>query len=220
VTDTGNNLRWRWMAEPFGTTAPENNPQSLGAFAFNLRFPGQYADAETGLNYNMNRYLDTSLGRYNQFDLIGLAGGTNGYAYVNGRVTSEIDPLGLQGKNPWVPNWIKPGKPPKWSPEPRGPGRGPSEPRPEGPTWEDDPTKDWRDPNCVVQFVWVCAPDSPSVCVDKSDPCSDPLNQSDECLCRKPTWTWEQPAGATSLAPLGKGPSCVCTKKRLVPMCR
>jgi RHS repeat-associated protein len=83
------------MAEPFGTTAPENNPQSLGAFAFNLRFPGQYADQETGLSYNFFRDYDASTGRYAQSDPIGLAGGVNTYAYVNGQPTRYSDPLGL-----------------------------------------------------------------------------------------------------------------------------
>ena len=94
VLDKSNNLRWRWMAEPFATTAPETNPQSLGAFTFNLRLPGQFADAETGLFYNYQRDYDPSIGRYVQSDPIGLAGGINTYAYVGGNPVSYVDPEG------------------------------------------------------------------------------------------------------------------------------
>jgi uncharacterized protein RhaS with RHS repeats len=53
VVDKNNAVRWRWMAEPFGTTAPETNPASLDTFTQNLGlFPGQYFDQESGLNYN------------------------------------------------------------------------------------------------------------------------------------------------------------------------
>ena len=52
VTDTLNNLRWRWLADPFGVSLPENNPSGLGALTLNLRFPGQYFDVETALHYN------------------------------------------------------------------------------------------------------------------------------------------------------------------------
>ena len=94
VVDRSDNLRWRWMAEPFGTTAPENNPSGLGNFTQNLRFPGQYADQESGLNYNYFRDYDSSMGRYTTFDPIGLAGGINGYAYVGGNPVSDVDPTG------------------------------------------------------------------------------------------------------------------------------
>jgi RHS repeat-associated protein len=94
VLDKSNNLRWRWMAEPFGTTAPETNPQSLGAFTFNLRLPGQFADSETGLFYNYRRDYDPSIGRYVQSDPIGLEGGINTYAYVGGNPVSYVDPNG------------------------------------------------------------------------------------------------------------------------------
>jgi RHS repeat-associated protein len=95
VVDRNNNLRWRWMAEPFGTTAPENNPRGLGGFTQNLRFPGQYADAESGLFYNWHRDYDNSIGRYTQSDPIGLEGGINTYSYADNRPTSQVDSRGL-----------------------------------------------------------------------------------------------------------------------------
>lgn len=88
-------VRWRWMGEPFGTSQPETNPSGLGAMVFPLRFPGQYADAESGLNYNYFRTYDVSTSRYTQSDPIGLAGGINTYAYAESQPTSLIDPLGL-----------------------------------------------------------------------------------------------------------------------------
>lgn len=95
VLSKSNQVRWRWLAEPFGTTAPETNPSALGAFTQNLRFPGQYADSETGLSYNTMRDYDATLGRYVQSDPIGLAGGINTYAYVGGNPVGRIDPIGL-----------------------------------------------------------------------------------------------------------------------------
>jgi RHS repeat-associated protein len=95
VTDTEGNLRWRWMAEPFGTTAPESNPQALGAFSLPLRMPGQYADDESGLFYNYFRSYDGSTGRYTQSDPIGLDGGINTYAHAFNQPTKYVDPDGL-----------------------------------------------------------------------------------------------------------------------------
>jgi RHS repeat-associated protein len=103
VVDTAGNLRWRWMADPFGTAAPEANPAGLGTFTQNLRMPGQVADSETGLFYNMARYYDPTIGRYVQSDPIGLQGGINTYAYVGGNPVSYVDPDGrLFFLAPWA----------------------------------------------------------------------------------------------------------------------
>jgi RHS repeat-associated protein len=91
-----NAIMWRWDTDPFGTSAPNANPQAQGTFVYNLRFPGQYYQAETGLNYNYFRDYDPGSGRYVESDPIGLAGGSySSYAYANGNPVSIADPSGL-----------------------------------------------------------------------------------------------------------------------------
>ena len=96
---------WRASHEAFGKAAlaPGN------AETFNLRFPGQYYDAETGLHYNRFRYYDPGVGRYisadpiGQFGLQSLGGplrqtaGSNTFAYALSNPLQLIDPLGLYG---------------------------------------------------------------------------------------------------------------------------
>jgi RHS repeat-associated protein len=60
----------------------------------NLRYPGQYYDAETGLHYNWHRYYDPRIGRYITSDPIGLRGGLNTYAYTNNNPLRYIDIFG------------------------------------------------------------------------------------------------------------------------------
>ena len=62
---------------------------------YNIRFPGQYYQAETGLNQNWNRDYDPVVGRYTESDIIGLGGGVNTYAYVRSHPVGRRDPSGL-----------------------------------------------------------------------------------------------------------------------------
>jgi len=95
VTRPSDNAQmWTWFSDPFGTDAANGNPAGLGTFPYNLRFPGQYYDAETGLNYNMARDYDSTTGRYIESDPIGLQGGGNTYTYAQDAPTMTYDPDG------------------------------------------------------------------------------------------------------------------------------
>jgi RHS repeat-associated protein len=72
----------------------------------NLRLPGQYFDAETGLNYNWHRYYDPATGRYLRTDPYGQ--GLNLYAYCFNNPLTLIDPLGLCALD-WTNNTVKQG---------------------------------------------------------------------------------------------------------------
>jgi RHS repeat-associated protein len=121
---------WRWdNQEPFGSDLPNDDPGNTGnPFVFNLRFPGQYFDRETGLSYNVMRDYDSGIGRYVQADPVGSVlfgnmslnslGGVglypelarslyrpllqynHLYAYVSGNPISKSDPLGLLDPGP------------------------------------------------------------------------------------------------------------------------
>jgi RHS repeat-associated protein len=91
LTDATKKVVWNWPYSAFGN----NLPSTVGAVKFNLRYPGQYYDAESKLHYNINRYYEPITGRYTQSDLIGLNGGINTYNYVGGNAVGYSDPEGL-----------------------------------------------------------------------------------------------------------------------------
>ncbi|XXV11119.1 RHS repeat-associated core domain-containing protein [Sorangium sp. So ce1335] len=66
-----------------------------------LRFPGQYADEETGLHYNGHRYYDPETGAYLSPEPIGLEGSLKAYAYADAWLPETIDLDGLK-KDPVV----------------------------------------------------------------------------------------------------------------------
>jgi RHS repeat-associated protein len=90
-----NQLEWRWDADPSGSAADNENPSGLGTFVYNLRFPGQYYMAETGLSQNYFRDYDPAIGRYVESDPIGLRAGINTYLYSDGNPVSVFDRSGL-----------------------------------------------------------------------------------------------------------------------------
>ncbi|MER0241073.1 putative T7SS-secreted protein [Streptomyces sp. HSW2009] len=96
VTPTGD-LAWQHRTALWGT------PLFAPAHATDcpLRFPGQYADPETALNYNYFRYYDPETARYLTPDPLGLAPADNPHIYIPNPL-AWIDPLGLQGCDPGI----------------------------------------------------------------------------------------------------------------------
>ncbi|MGI2030434.1 RHS repeat domain-containing protein, partial [Endozoicomonas acroporae] len=91
LTNQLHSLEWVSSVSPFGVVDVEKG-QSI---EFNIRFPGQYFDEESGLNYNRFRDYSPKIGRYIQADPIGLNGGNNGFSYVLGNPVSLVDEYGL-----------------------------------------------------------------------------------------------------------------------------
>jgi RHS repeat-associated protein len=98
VTSSAGTVLWQWAyaGNPFG----EKAPVSAAGYTLNLRFPGQYFDADSGLSYNIGRDYEAATGRYIQSDPLGLDGGLTTYAYVDSTPLRDIDPLGLSHFGP------------------------------------------------------------------------------------------------------------------------
>ncbi len=93
IADTRGRKVWSWTHAPFGDT----QPISSNGFSYDQRFPGQVADAESGLSNNVLRDYNPAIGRYVQSDPAGLYAGVNTYAYVGNNPLWAVDPLGLEG---------------------------------------------------------------------------------------------------------------------------
>jgi RHS repeat-associated protein len=95
MTDGSGTIVWAADYKPFGEATI-----TVSAITNNLRFPGQYYDTETGLNYNYFRDYNPAIGRYVEADPIGIQKGKNHlYGYVNANPVTGIDALGLAGCN-------------------------------------------------------------------------------------------------------------------------
>ncbi|GLS24470.1 hypothetical protein GCM10007877_01810 [Marinibactrum halimedae] len=92
ITNADQRVVWSAEYEPFGAIVVESDEVDVD---FKLRFPGQYEDEITGLNYNWHRDYDASIGRYVQSDPLGLYDGPNTYSYVGGNPINYYDPYGL-----------------------------------------------------------------------------------------------------------------------------
>jgi RHS repeat-associated protein len=111
MTDSSGTVVWAADYKPFGEATI-----TVSSITNNLRFPGQYFDAETGLHYNYRRDYNTALGKYIEADPLNLGSiGTrnsgqtailetqykeepqqlNLYTYVASNPLKYVDPFGL-----------------------------------------------------------------------------------------------------------------------------
>ncbi|WP_217644362.1 RHS repeat-associated core domain-containing protein [Paracidovorax konjaci] len=103
---------WQWLITGFGEANPTTGATGYAqsgqagirnygeAVRFDLRYPGQVWDEETGLNYNLHRYYDAASGRYIQADPIGLEGGWNRFGYVGADPLNFSDNEACKGVRP------------------------------------------------------------------------------------------------------------------------
>ncbi|MFF1379118.1 HNH/ENDO VII family nuclease [Streptomyces sp. NPDC058308] len=79
LLDEDGDIAWQARSTLWGVTA-----WAADASAYTpLRFPGQYYDPESGLNYNYFRHYDSETGRYASLDPLGLSPAPNPSTYVH-----------------------------------------------------------------------------------------------------------------------------------------
>jgi RHS repeat-associated protein len=98
LIDESGEIAWRSLSTNWGKLSWPVRSQAHTP----LRFPGQYFDSETGLNYNYLRYYDPEVGRYVSQDPLGLAPAANPVGYVD-RPSVACDPLGLAPQKSPIP---------------------------------------------------------------------------------------------------------------------
>lgn len=90
LTDQSQKVVWLADNEVFGHSRP-----IIENIEFNLRLPGQYYDAESGLHQNLYRNYDPIAGHYLEPDVLGPVGNNETFGYANQNPRQFIDPLGL-----------------------------------------------------------------------------------------------------------------------------
>jgi RHS repeat-associated protein len=88
LRDAAQNPTVQYTYDPYGNTT------SSAASTNTIKYTGREQDA-SDLYYYRHRYYKPSVGRFISEDPIGLAGGSNFYAYVNGNPVNYTDPTGL-----------------------------------------------------------------------------------------------------------------------------
>jgi RHS repeat-associated protein len=91
MTNLSGAIVWQASYDAFGKATVD----AASSITNNLRFPGQYFDAETGLHYNWNRFYDPNTGRYVTEDPIGIKGGINLFSYISNNPINFNDFAGL-----------------------------------------------------------------------------------------------------------------------------
>ena len=119
ATDSTGAVVWAASYLPFGGI--DLVWVDTGVLTQNLRFPGQWFQAETGLHQNWMRDYGPTTGRYLQADPLGLVDGPSVYGYAKQSPVRYTDPRGLTGEIPFGAS--PPSKIPhtgewKWSPDP------------------------------------------------------------------------------------------------------
>ncbi|WP_432173818.1 RHS repeat-associated core domain-containing protein [Streptomyces sp. Tue6028] len=99
LVDAQGRVTWRRRATVWGA----GQPTAGDDIDCPVRFPGQYNDPETGLDYNRHRYYDSATGRYLTPDPLGLDPAPNDYAYTDNPLVWS-DPLGLAPCGPAIIN--------------------------------------------------------------------------------------------------------------------
>lgn len=105
LVTTDGRVDWRRQTGLWGNEYRASGPRRAECL---LRFPGQYHDYETGLDYNYHRYYDPETARYTGPDPLGLNPAPNHHGYVDNPLTL-LDPLGLIAKDRYLkldrPGW-------------------------------------------------------------------------------------------------------------------